>query len=177
MSDVSVRVRVPFADVDSSQRIHYTAMFRYMEVAEHALMRSIGFPYATTLRELAFPRVRLSCDFKGAIFYDDLLDITARVEHVGVSSWTVAFLALPASPESAGEDAVRGVSAPVEARERSRDWLAEGHMTIVAMDPTTERATPVPAGLRRALLGETGARQKPDDEADDWDFMPPSAAE
>ena len=56
MPEVTIRVRVPFADVDSSQRIHYTAMFRYMEVAEHALMRAIGFPYATALRQLAFPQ-------------------------------------------------------------------------------------------------------------------------
>ena len=168
MPNVTVRVRVPFADVDSSQRIHYTAMFRYMEVAEHALMRAIGFPYATTLHELAFPRVRLSCDFKGAILYDDLLDITARVEHVGVSSWTIAFVAHHAPPDSAGDVAPAGTAS------LSRDWLAEGHMTVVAMDPVTERATPLPPALRHALLGETGARQELNgDEAGDWDFTTP----
>mgnify|MGYP001171557494 CR=1 FL=1 len=168
MPDMTVRLRVPFADVDSSQRIHYTAMFRYMEVAEHALMRSLGFPYATTLRELAFPRVRLSCDFKGAILYDDLLDITARVEHVGVSSWTVAFVAHHVPPETAVD------AAPLSNATRARDWLAEGHMTIVAMDPTTERATPLPPALRHALLGETSERQRTDDDTDEWEFAPPA---
>lgn len=125
-----IRVRVPFVDVDSSMRIHYTAFLRYMEVAEHALMRSIGFPYATSLQSLAFPRVHLECDFQGAIRYDDELDVTARVDRVGNSSWTVAFAAH--APNSA-------------------QTLATGKMTIVAMDPTAERATALPGELRAAL--------------------------
>ena len=28
----SIQVRVPFVDVDSSHRIHFTAMMRYMEL-------------------------------------------------------------------------------------------------------------------------------------------------
>ncbi len=142
MPEVAIQVRVPFADVDSSQRIHYTAMFRYMEVAEHALMRSLGFPYATALRQLAFPRVHLECDFRGAIVYDDVLDIVARVERVGASSWTVRFTAHPAAAEGG------------ESGETHGTILAEGRMTIVAMDPETERATPLPDELRRALQGE-----------------------
>jgi acyl-CoA thioester hydrolase len=125
-----IRVRVPFVDVDSSMRIHYTAFLRYMEVAEHTLMRSIGFPYATSLQSLAFPRVHLECDFQGAIRYDDELDVTARVDRVGNSSWTVAFAAH--APNSA-------------------QTLATGNMTIVAMDPIAERATALPGELRAAL--------------------------
>jgi acyl-CoA thioester hydrolase len=132
----TIHVRVPFVDVDSSMRIHYTAMFRYMEVAEHTLMRAIGLPYATSLRSLAFPRVHLDCDFQGAIHYDDQITVTARVERVGGSSWTVAFVAHP--------DSVASGAAPT---------LATGRMTIVAMDPAIERATPLPDELRRALTG------------------------
>ena len=138
MPSATVHVRVPFVDVDSSLRIHFTAMFRYMEVAEHELMRSLGLPYATALRTLAFPRVHLDCDFHRAIAYDDELDVTAKIERVGGSSWTVLFTALPSGAEP---------TAPA---------LAVGHMTIVAMDQATERATALPDDLRRALLGEGG---------------------
>ena len=138
MPSATVHVRVPFVDVDSSLRIHFTAMFRYMEVAEHELMRSLGLPYATALRTLAFPRVHLDCDFHRAIAYDDELDVTAKIERVGGSSWTVLFTALPSGAEP---------TAPA---------LAVGHMTIVAMDSATERATALPDDLRRALLGEEG---------------------
>ncbi|HEU5347626.1 MAG TPA: thioesterase family protein [Ktedonobacterales bacterium] len=134
MPSATVRIRVAFVDVDSSMRIHFTAMFRYMEVAEHELMRSLGLPYATALQSLAFPRVHLECDFQGAIRYDDELDVTARIERVGTASWTVAFAAYP--PGAATSDA---------------PTLATGRMTIVAMDPATERATTLPDELRRAL--------------------------
>jgi acyl-CoA thioester hydrolase len=136
MPRATARIRVPFVDVDSSDRIHFTAMMRYWEVAEHELMRAIGMPYGAALREVACPRVHVSADFKGAVVYDDLLDIEARVASVGRSSWTVAFTAryADAAPD-----------API---------LADGRMTIVVMDPATERPIPIPADLRAALNGE-----------------------
>jgi YbgC/YbaW family acyl-CoA thioester hydrolase len=134
MPEATVRIRVQFADVDGSRRIHFTAMFRYMEVAEHELMRSIGLPYATALEGLAFPRVHLSCDFRGPVVYDDELDVSARIARVGTSSWTVAFTArnrrLPHSPV-----------------------VAEGEMVIVSMDPQSEQSTPLPEELRATLQG------------------------
>ena len=136
------RVRVSFADVDSSQRIHFTAMFRYFEVAEHELMRSIGQPYATMLYESAFPRAHLEADFRRAVLYDDQLDVEARIDRVGISSWTVAFTARFADVPDARQSATPGQVA------------AEGSMTIVAMSAETERSQPIPEKLRAALAGE-----------------------
>jgi len=139
MPVATVRVRVPFVDVDSSQRIHFTAMFRYMEVAEHELMRSISMPYATALNGHAYPRVHLSCDFQGAVSYDDELEIEARVADVGRSSWSVGFTAyrIPDGADRTHSGAV---------------VVARGRMTIVSMDPETERAIPLPEPLRERLL-------------------------
>ncbi len=136
MPRATIRIRVPFVDVDSSDRIHFTAVMRYWELAEHALMRSLGMPYSSALREVAFPRVHVSADFRGGILFDDVLEVEARVAKVGASSWTVAFTARHAD---AGPDA------PI---------LADGRMTIVAMDPATERPAPLPAELRVALSRE-----------------------
>jgi len=145
MPQASVQVRVPFHDVDSTKRIHFTAMLRYWELAEHELMRSIGFPYAATLEDVAFPRVHVSCDFRRAIGYDDELLITARIEHVSRSSWTVAFTARFAQEVNAETQGDRAVAEGV---------AAEGRMTIVAMDPQTERAISLPEDLRYALAAK-----------------------
>jgi len=142
MPRVVTRVRVSFADVDSSQRIHFTAMFRYFEVAEHELMRSIGQPYAAMFYESAFPRAHLECDFRGAVLYDDQLDVEARIVRVGTSSWTVAFTAHYADIAERREAATPG------------QVVAEGNMTIVAMSADTERSQPIPPALRAALAGE-----------------------
>jgi YbgC/YbaW family acyl-CoA thioester hydrolase len=133
----TTRIRVAFGDVDGSQRIHFTAMFRYFEVAEHALMRALGLPYATTLLERKFPRVHLECDFRGAVRYDDELDVEARVERVGATSWTIGFTARQV-PDGAPEGGA---------------LVAEGRMVIVALDVETERPISLPAPLRAALEG------------------------
>lgn len=142
MPQTTIQVRVSMMDTDSSGRIHFTAMLRYMDMAEHELMRSLGFPYATTLANCAFPRVHVSCDLRGAMRYDDQLSIVARVERVGRSSWSVVFRAFHCQIDETSE------------AEAEHD-LAEGRITIVAMDPATERARPLPAELRAALLAET----------------------
>ena len=152
----TTRIRVPFVDIDSSQRIHFTALFRYFEIAEHTLMRAIGQPYATMLDEVAYPRVSLTCDIKRAIVFDDQIDVTAAVERVGSSSWTVAFTVRAAAER---DDAVNayGVAAPASAGDAAPDErpiIATGRMTIVTMDPITQRSRPLPTALRRTLTGE-----------------------
>jgi acyl-CoA thioester hydrolase len=141
MSQVSIQVRVPFSDVDSSGRIHFTAVLRYMENAEHELVRSIGFPRATTLKDIAFPRVHVACDYLKAISYDDKLTIEAHVEHVGRSSWTVAFIAR--FTQQAGKE-----------EQEAGAIAARGQMTMVAVDPATERARPLPDDFRAALSAD-----------------------
>jgi len=140
MPQTSISIRVPFHDVDSTGRIHFTAMFRYMEIAEHELRRSIGFPQATSFPDIVFPRVRVTCDFRGAIRYDDELTIEARVDRVGRSSWTVAFSARITR------------EACTKVQKEMSPIVAEGQMTMVAMAPTTERAIPLPDDLRSALV-------------------------
>ena len=129
----TTHIRVAFMDVDSSQRIHFTAMFRYFEIAEHDLMRAIGLPYSQSLQEYKFPRAHLDCDFRSAIVFDDLLDIETTVERAGTTSWTVRFVAR---------------------QQRDGTLAAEGHMVMVALDMATERPIPLPAELRAALLAE-----------------------
>jgi acyl-CoA thioester hydrolase len=141
MLQVSIQIRVPFADVDSSQRIHFTAMLRYMEIAEHELVRSLGFPRATTLQDIGFPRVHVECDYLRAISFDDELTIEARVEHVGRSSWTVAFLAY----------FTQEIKNP---EQKGGEPAARGKMTVVALDPQTGRARPLPDELRDALSSD-----------------------
>jgi len=154
----TARIRVPFVDIDSSQRIHFTALFRYFELAEHTLMRAIGMPYATMLDGVAYPRVSLTCDIKRAIVLDDQIDVTAEVARIGTSSWTVAFTVHTAAErEEAASGYGHSVGAPPaepHAEPDGRPTIATGHMTIVAMDPATQRARPLPTELRQALMGE-----------------------
>jgi len=72
------------------------------------------------------------------------LTIEARVDHVGYSSWTIAFTAQIA--REAGTDLQERLHAEEEI-------VAEGQMTMVAIDTKTERSRPLPDDLRKALTG------------------------
>lgn len=135
----SIQVRVPFADIDLSGRIHFSAMMRYMDIAEHDLMRSLGLPRVTTFPELEFPRVHASCDYRRAISYNDDLTITSRIIRVGRSSWTVSFTSFYSH-----ELAELGPAASKPA--------TSGQLVIVAIDKQSGRATPLPDELRTVLV-------------------------
>ncbi|HEY1349268.1 MAG TPA: hotdog domain-containing protein [Ktedonobacteraceae bacterium] len=132
-------LRVPFPDVDSSDRIHFTAMLRYMEMADHELLRTLGFPYATLLHSIALPRVHVSCDYRGAVCYDDTICVQAHVERVGHRSWTETFVA---SLLARGEEKVT-----------EQNVVAQGRMVIAVMNPQTRQSMPIPQPLQAALAG------------------------
>ena len=136
-----IQIRVPFVDTDPSGRIHFTAMLRYMDIAEHEFVRALGFPHATAFPDIEFPRVHVSCDYHRAICYDDELTLEIRVAHVGRSSWSAAVTAyFTRELQELGPLASKSAAA--------------GQLTIVAIDKKTERPTPLPDELRAALVAE-----------------------
>lgn len=121
--------RVRFVDTDASARIHYTAMFRHFEAAEMEFFRHIGLSYPDIARAgYSFPRVRVECQYTGAVGYEDLLDIAVRVERLGRASFTLGFAA-----SLAGRP------------------VAEGRITVVCMDIATQRSRPLPEDFRQVL--------------------------
>jgi acyl-CoA thioester hydrolase len=123
------RSRIRFVDTDASRRIHYTAMLRHFEAAEHEFLSHIGFPYSQiSSREVGFPRVHVEVDFQSATTYNDLLEIEVWVARIGGSSFTFAFRAC------------------VEGRQ-----AASGRIVVAAMSPATKKSCPVPATLAESL--------------------------
>jgi acyl-CoA thioester hydrolase len=121
--------RIRFVDTDASRRIHYTAILRHFEAAEHEFLLHIGFGYSQiTTREVGFPRVHVEVDFQSAIVYNDLIDIEVSVGKVGTTSFTFLF------------------SATVQGRQ-----AASGKIVVVAMNPATKKSCPVPEALATAL--------------------------
>jgi YbgC/YbaW family acyl-CoA thioester hydrolase len=127
--------RIRFVDTDASGRIHYSSMFRHLEAAESEFLRSIGIRYPnSTTEEIAFPRVRVECDYLGPLRYDDEIAIDVSVERVGRSSFTLAF-----DVRKAG------------------DLMARGRMTVAAMAVSTQRSTALPDFLANALRAHASA--------------------
>ena len=91
---------VEFADTDMAGIMHFSAFFRYMEAAEHELLRSLGFSVYSEIDGdvVSFPRVAASCEFHSPARCEDVLDIDVTVRRVGTKSVTYGFAVLAARP-------------------------------------------------------------------------------
>lgn len=92
------RRMVEFADTDMAGIMHFSAFFRFMEGAEHALIREVGLSVFHKPEELAgdsaplsFPRVSARCDFQRPARCEDWLDVEVAVQRLGNKSVTYAF--------------------------------------------------------------------------------------
>ena len=84
---------VEFGDTDMAGIVHFAQFFRYMEAAEHLLLRSLGLSVAFEWegKKIGFPRVAASCDYLRPARFDDLLTITVAISRLGRSSVTYDF--------------------------------------------------------------------------------------
>lgn len=104
------RRMVEFADTDMAGIMHFSAFFRFMESAEHALVRSLGLSIFGLEDPtggdalVSFPRVSARCDFHSPARCEDHLDIDVVVQKLGRTSVTYGFHFLSADHElAAGE--------------------------------------------------------------------------
>jgi acyl-CoA thioester hydrolase len=86
------RMRVAWADTDASGRIHFTAAFRWAEVAEHALLRRLGLSPPGNAD--GFPRRHVEATYHRPLRFADEFDLVLAAERVGRTSVTYAWQAI-----------------------------------------------------------------------------------
>lgn len=80
-STFAYRRVVEFADTDTANVVHFTALFRYIEEAEHAFYRSLGvtaFEWRPDL-VVGMPRVAVSCDFLAPVRFGEEITVHLTV--------------------------------------------------------------------------------------------------
>ena len=79
---------VEFSETDMAGIAHFSNFFRYMEAAEHAFFRSLGFSIHTTgfSYPIGWPRVHADCDFKHPLRFEDTVEIHLLVREKGERS-------------------------------------------------------------------------------------------
>jgi acyl-CoA thioester hydrolase len=75
--EIKVTRRVEFSETDMAGIMHFSNFFRFMETAEHAFLRSLGFSVVLSKLDpgLCLPRVHASCDYKSPLRFEDEVDI------------------------------------------------------------------------------------------------------
>jgi acyl-CoA thioester hydrolase len=132
------RRSVEFADTDLAGIVHFANFFRYVETAEHAFFRSLGFrPHTSSgAAQQGWPRLEVSCRYLKPARFEQPLEIALRLTELRTSSLSYQFWILGAD-------------------ESPRLLLATGSCAIihVALDTATHQIgkAPIPADLRAAL--------------------------
>ena len=73
------RRRVQFADTDLAGIVHFSALFRYMEEAEHALWRAAGLSIADPGSDIGWPRLSAACEFRNPLHFEDQFEVCVRI--------------------------------------------------------------------------------------------------
>ena len=100
--EFKVQRRVEFSETDMAGIVHFANFFRYMETAEHAFYRSLGFSVVLQHHNppLGFPRVHAECDYLKPLRFEDLVDIhlLVREKKAKALSYLFRFRNLSAEP-------------------------------------------------------------------------------
>ena len=85
--------RVEFCETDAAGIAHFSAYFQYMEQAEHAFLRHLGTSVHAEdeVGTISWPRVDAHCNYTGPVKFEDVMEITVRIERLGAKSVTYAF--------------------------------------------------------------------------------------
>ncbi len=85
--------RVEFSETDLAGIMHFSNFFRFMESAEHAFFRSLGFSvaHARDGLEVCLPRVHAECDYAVPLRFEDEVLVRLLVERKGRRSLTYQF--------------------------------------------------------------------------------------
>jgi YbgC/YbaW family acyl-CoA thioester hydrolase len=82
--------RVRWADVDLVGIMRFSAVTRFVELAEQELMRAAGMPYSRLFDapDIWMPRRHLAIDYRSPARIDDELTVLAYVSRMGTTSVT-----------------------------------------------------------------------------------------
>jgi YbgC/YbaW family acyl-CoA thioester hydrolase len=91
--EFQVTRRVEFSETDLAGIMHFSNFFRFMESAEHAFFRSLGFSVARSRLglEVCLPRVHAECDYAVPLRFEDEVLVRLLVERKGRCSLTYQF--------------------------------------------------------------------------------------
>ncbi len=85
--------RVEFSDTDMAGIMHFSNFFRFMETAEHAFFRSLGYSVVLSKNGLGFhlPRVHAECHYRAPLKFEDEVRVHLLVQKKTQRSLTYQF--------------------------------------------------------------------------------------
>lgn len=121
MTSITVHRRVAWNETDAAGHNHFAAAFRWLEEAEHDMLRMLGVDSDLIDR---IPRVHIEIDYSARLYFGEEIAVTVSVLKVGNTSATLTMLVT----HDGGKDAVKASYVVVNASgttEGSAPWTKE----------------------------------------------------
>lgn len=124
-------LKVRYAETDAQGHVFFGNYYTYFDEALLAYMKAIGHSYADLLDDgLDLLYVESLCRHHAAAYFDDVLNVHARIGSIGSSSLTFEFSIY---------------------KEGRGELVATGHIVAVNVDKSSRRPVPVPETLRQKV--------------------------
>lgn len=106
----TIRRTVEFSETDMAGIMHYSNFFRYMETAEHAFFRSIGFSVSARAGapQVGWPRVHATCDYHRPLRFEDVVEVRMQVLEKRSRALTYGFTFFKVVEGTAAEKVAEG---------------------------------------------------------------------
>ncbi len=101
-SEFTIHRRVEFSETDMAGIMHFSNFYRFMETAEHAFLRSLGFSVVMAMTDppVGWPRVHCECDFFRPVKFEDVVQVRLKVLKKSTKTITYGFdFALEDTPD------------------------------------------------------------------------------
>ena len=113
---------IAFGETDASGWMHFPNVFKYVEAAEHAFLRSRGV-LVFDREQGGWPRVKVTCDYKRPFLCGERYEVLLAISRMGASSVTWEFEMVNGLGEIAASGSMTNVR--VDAQGRPREITAE----------------------------------------------------
>lgn len=132
--------RVEFSDTDMAGIVHFSRFFIFMETAEHAFYRSLGFSVSGDIEGhfVTWPRLEVQCQYKKPLRFEEEVEIHLLIREIRNKTIRYEVVFRRVHPE------------PVEE-------VARGSLTIVCitMQEGVMKSIPIPDMIRNQLEATT----------------------
>ena len=113
---------IAFGETDASGWMHFPNVFKYVEAAEHAFLRSRGV-LVFDREQGGWPRVKVTCDYKRPFLCGERYEVLLAISRMGASSVTWDFEMVNGLGEIAASGSMTNVR--VDAQGRPREITTE----------------------------------------------------
>ena len=140
--------RVEFSDTDMAGIVHFSNLFRYMEIAEHEFLRALGLSVHARIdgRVVSWPRLRAECAYHAPARFEDELEIALIVREKRTKSIIYDFIISKTDGSELAHGSITVVCTTVDP--------VSGKLSSIPIPASfDEKIEAAPAELRQSYVG------------------------